>query len=202
LCTFAVGHLALGYITGKATSKLLNANLNIPLLFASSVIADIDLIIPGLQHRGLTHSIIFLSLLSLPAFVFYGKKATPYFVVLILHPLLGDYLAGGGVQLLWPASLEWYGIGIGITSLTGILIEWTFFIISLAIMLKTRDVWALFQQHPSNLLLSIPIFTVLIPTLLSFPIRVPLELIIPHLTYLTLFVLSILIDFKAKLMKT
>jgi membrane-bound metal-dependent hydrolase YbcI (DUF457 family) len=202
LCTFAVGHLALGYISGKATSKLLNVNVNIPLLFVVSVICDIDLIIPGLQHRGLTHSLIFLSLLSLPAFVFCGKKATAYFVALILHPLLGDYLAGGGVQLLWPVSLEWYGIGIGITSLTAILMEWTFFIVSLTVMFKTKDAWTLFQQHPSNLLLSIPIVTVLLPTLLSFPLHVPLELIIPHLIYLTLFALSILIDFKAILMKT
>jgi len=201
-CTFAVGHLALGYLTGKASSKLLNVNVNISLLFVASVLPDIDLLIPALEHRGLTHSLIFLSFLSLPMFLLFGKRATPYFVALIQHSILGDFLVGGSVQLLWPATLEWYGVGIRIASLTGILIEWTFFLTSITVMLKTKDAWTLFKQHSSNLLLSIPIFTVLLPTLLSFPLSVPLGLIIPHLTYLTLFALSILIDFKANLTKT
>jgi membrane-bound metal-dependent hydrolase YbcI (DUF457 family) len=189
-------------MTGKATGKLVNVKTIIPLLFVVSVLPDIDLLIPGLEHRGLTHSIIFLSLIFLPIFWLFGKRAAPYFIAVISHPLLGDYLAGGGVQLLWPATFQWYGIGIGITSLTNILAEWTFFLISLAVMFKTKDVWVLFQQHPSNLLLSIPIFTILLPALLSFPLHVPLALIIPHLAYLAIFTLSILIDFKAILPKS
>jgi len=202
LCTFAVGHLALGYITGKATSKLLNVNLNIPLLFVVSVLPDIDLLIPGLEHRGLTHSLIFLSLLFLPAFLLYGKRATPYFIALIQHSILGDFLVGGSVQLLWPTTFQWYGIGIGIKSLTSILVEWIFFLASLTFMLKTKDAPVLFQKHPSNLLLAIPIFTILLPTLISFPLSVPIELVIPHLIYLATFTFSIIIDFKAILRKT
>ncbi|MDH5438492.1 MAG: hypothetical protein OEX76_06285 [Candidatus Bathyarchaeota archaeon] len=57
----------------------------------------------------------------------------------------------------------------------------------------------LLQHHPSNLLLSIPIFTVLLPTLLSLPLSVPPELIIPHLAYLAIFTLSILTDLKPNL---
>lgn len=189
----------MGYLCGKATSKLLNMNVNVPLLFLASVISDIDLLIPGLEHRGPTHSPIIISLLFLPTFLIYGKRVTPYFIATIQHSILGDYLAGGGIQLLWPATLNWYGIGFEITSLTNILIEWTFFLTSLTIMHKTKDTWTLFQHHPSNLLLSIPVFTVLLPTLLSFPLSVPLELIIPHLAYLTIFALSILIDLKSTL---
>lgn len=85
------------------------------------------------------------------------------------------------------------------TSLTNILIEWNFFLTSLTIMHKAKDTWTLFQHHPSNLLLSIPIFTVLLPTLLSLPLSVPLELVIPHVTYLTIFTISILIDLKTSL---
>jgi len=198
---FAVGHLALGYITGKATSKLLNVNVNIPLLFVVSIISDIDLLIPGLEHRGPTHSLIIFSLLFLPIFMIYGKRATPYFIAMIQHSILGDCLIGGGIQLLWPATI-YYGIGIKITSLTNILTEWILFLTSLTIMFKAKDTWTLFQHHPSNLLLSIPVFTVLLPTLLSFPLSVPLELIIPHLTYLTIFTFSILVDLKSSLKMT
>jgi len=155
------------------------------------------MIIPGLEHRGPTHSLIVVSLLFLPIFVVYRKRAAPYFVAAIQHFILGDYLAGGeGIQLLWPATVQWYGLGFEATSLTSILTEWTFFLTSLTMMHKTKDTGTLFQHHPSNLLLAIPVFTVLLPTLLSFPISVPLELIIPHLIYLAIFTISILIDLK------
>ena len=83
------------------------------------------------------------------------------------------------------------------TSLPNVILEWTFFLTSLTLIYKTRDAWKLFQPHPSNLLLSIPVFTVLLPTLVSFPLPIPSGLIIPHLTYLTIFTLSILIDLKS-----
>lgn len=198
--TFAVGHLALGYITGKATSKLLNLDINIPLLLVASVIPDIDLLIPGLQHRGPTHSVIILTLLLTPAFIRYGKKATPYYIALIQHPIIGDSLTGGqGTQLLWPITTNWYPPGISMETLTGIYLEWIFFIGCTAIMLRTKDVHILFQGHRSNLILTLPIATVLLPTLFSIPLHVPAELIIPHLIYLTIFTISILTDLKTSL---
>jgi hypothetical protein len=79
------------------------------------------------------------------------------------------------------------------------LMEWILFLTSVTIMLKARDAWTLLRPHSSNLLLSIPASTVLIPELLSFPLSVPLALLIPHLTYLTLFAYSVLIDLKPSL---
>jgi len=194
--TFAVGHLALGYITGKASSKPLNVNVNLPLLFLASVISDVDLLIPGLKHRGPTHSLTMFFLLFIPALMVYGKRAVPYFIAAVQHSLLGDYLTGGGTQLLWPVTSNWYGIGITITSLTNVYLEWTVFLMSLTLMLKTKDFWTLFRHHPSNLMLTIPVLTLILPALLSFPLAVPLELIIPHLIYLTLLSVSALIDLK------
>jgi len=200
--TYAVGHLALGYLSGKVTSKILNVNINIPLLFLASIIPDFDLLIPGLQHRGPTHSIIIFCLLFLPAFILFGKRTTPYFVALTQHILIGDYLTDRGIQLLWPIASDWYGLGVEMISLTTIFTESILFFTSIIIMFKTKDAQLLLQRHPWNLTLSIPVLTVLLPTFLSFPLSVPLALIIPHLTYLTLFAFSILIDFKAILMKT
>jgi len=190
---YAVGHLATGYLSGKAVSKLAQVDVNIPLLFALSIIQDIDLLIPGLKHRGPTHSIIILCLLFLPAFVFYRKKAAPYFAALIVHPLVGDGITGGA-QLLWPVTTSDYGMRTVITSSANILTEWIFFLISFTILFKTRDMQTLLQPHSSNLSLLIPIFTVLTPTFFMFPLYVPFELIIPHLIYLTIFALSIFID--------
>jgi len=199
---FAVGHLALGYISGKTASKFLNVSVNIPLLFAASVIPDIDLLIPGLEHRGPTHSLIIFCFLFLPAFTLHRKRAMPYFIALAQHSLIGDYLTGGGIQLLWPVASNWYDARVRIKSLAEVSLEWIFFFACLTVMLKTRDAWILFHHHPSNLLLSVPILTVLLPPFFSFPMPVPPSLILPHLTYLTLFTLPILIDLKFSLKTT
>ena len=176
--------------------------LNIPLVLLASIIPDIDMLIPNLEHRGPTHSLILIFLFFLPAFALYRKRAAPYFVAVILHSIPADYFTGGGVQLLWPLTPYWYGMGgIKILSLTNIFIEWTLFLLFIAIMFKTKDVRVLFQHHASNMLLSIPVLTVLLPTLLSIPLSVPLELVIPHTIYLVLFTASVLIDFRYILSK-
>jgi membrane-bound metal-dependent hydrolase YbcI (DUF457 family) len=197
---YAVGHLAVGYLTGRAAGKYLKVNLNISLLFLVSVMPDIDLLIPVLEHRGPTHSLITFLLLLIPAILLYGKRAIPYFIALAQHSLIGDYITGS-TQLLWPLTPHTYGTGMRITSLPNILLEWGFFLVSMALMLKMKDIRLLFQHYPSNLLLTTPLFAVLLPTVLNFPIHVPLELLIPHLTYLTLFTLSIIMDLKAILSK-
>jgi hypothetical protein len=198
---YAVGHFALGYLTGKATSKSLNVSINLPLVFLASVLPDIDLLIPGLYHRGPLHSVIVYCLLFIPIFLIYRKRAAPYFVALIQHLIIGDYLTGN-TQLLWPASNDMYTLNIGISSLTNIALEWSSFLLSITIMYKTKDILTLFKPHPTNLILTIPVMTVLLPTIISYPLHVPLIMLIPHIVYLTLFGLSILVDWKAILTKT
>ena len=188
----------MGYLTGKAAGRLLDLSVNIPLLFLVSIIPDIDLLIPVLRHRGPTHSIIITILVFLPLATYYGKKTLPYFLAFAQHFLVGDYLTGEGIQLLWPLnSTNYYGPAIEITGLTNAAIEWILLLTSLLVMQKAKDSSLLFQMHSSNLLLSIPTFTVLLPALLSFPQYVPPALIIPHLIYIVIFAVSILTYFKA-----
>jgi len=199
---YAVGHFALGYLTGKLTAKSLDINVNIPLLFLASVFPDIDILIPGLVHRGPLHSVILFCLLFLPIFAIYKKRAAPYFVAVIQHIIIGDYLIGGDLQLLWPLTTNTYGFHIGIASLTNIALEWGLFLISMTFMIKTKDTFFLFKPHPSNMILAIPALTVLLPTVISFPLHVPLALLIPHIVYLILFTIPIIVDLKAMFRKT
>jgi hypothetical protein len=197
--SFAVGHLALGYILGKGSSRLIKTKINIPVILTLSVIPDVDMIIPFVEHRGPTHSVLMAFLIFIPIFAVYRNKAIPYFLALIQHPLLGDYMSGGRVQLLWPLTTQYYGIELGIKSQTNITIEWMLFLASIIIMLKAKDTTTFFQPHDSNLILSIPALTALLPTFLSFPLDVPMVLILPHLTYLFIFSYSIAIDVKRHL---
>ena len=190
---FAVGHLALGHICGFATSKVFKTNLNIPLILVLSVIPDVDILIPQLQHRGPTHSIIVATILFIPFFIIYKRKALPYFTALTQHFLVGDFIAGGNIQLFWPLTTQYYGIEIGITNPINITAEWVLFIVSISIMLKTNQIATLFKPYYSNLLLIIPVSTVLLPTFLSFPLKVPIWLIPPHIVYISIFAASIIV---------
>lgn len=199
---YAVGHFALGYLTGKLASKSLDVNVNLPLLFLVSVFPDIDILIPGLVHRGPLHSVLLFCLVFLPIFAIYKKRAAPYFVAVIQHVIIGDYLIGGDLQLLWPLTPNTYGLYIGMGSLIHVVLEWCLFIISMTFMIKTMDIVFLFKPHPSNMILAIPVLTVLLPTVISFPLYVPLALLIPHIIYLILFTIPIMIDLKIMLTKT
>ncbi len=198
--TFAVGHLALGYITGKAASKLLNVNVNIPLLFVASIIADIDLLMPDLlEHRGPTHSIILLLAIAFPSILVWKKQAIPYLAAFASHPLLGDYLtasAAEGVQLFFPLSSTGFSGGFEAPLFAYAYLELALFIAFLTLMLTTRDIMTLIKHNSSNLLLAIPVSTALLPVFLRFPFPVPPILIIPHLILLILLALPILIDIK------
>jgi hypothetical protein len=131
----------------------------------------------------------------IPFFAVYGKKAVPYFLALAQHALIGDYVTSGtmGVQLFWPLTTQPYGIGIAIRSQTNVGIEWIAFLAAIIIMVKTRDMTKFFQAHKSNLLLSIPTFTTLLPTLASFPLGVPLLLVPPHIFYTAIFSIAVIL---------
>ena len=198
--------MALAYLVAKASGKLLKVNFNIPLILVLSIIPDVDIILEFLLrsplHRGPTHSIIIAILVFIPFFVLYRKKAIPYFAALASHSLIGDFFIGGQLQLLWPLSTSEFGLYelgfpyINIYNPIDIALEFALFVIALIVMLKTRDLFHFFRNSKLNLVLFIPIFTVLLPTFASYPLRVPLLLVLPHLFYLVLFSISILIVLK------
>ena len=111
---FAVGHMSIAYLLGKGSSKALRTKLNIPILLVLSILPDIDIIYDYLTgneiHRGPTHSIVVALLAFIPVFIIYRKKAIPYFLALISHPLIGDFLIGGKLELFWPISTQQFGL--------------------------------------------------------------------------------------------
>ncbi len=199
---FAVGHMAVAYLLGKGSSKILSTTVNVPLLIVLSILPDIDIIYDFLMgteiHRGPTHSILFAVLLFLPIFIIYRKKAIPYFLVLLSHSLICDFLIGGHLLLLWPFSAVEYGLPyIDILSPVNIVLEFTLFLIAMAVLVKTDD-WRVFLSHnKTNLILIIPVVTVLLPSTVGYPFDESLfitqpVLAIAHIIYLCLFTVAIL----------
>ena len=136
----AIGHIALGYITGKIISKATGQSINIPVIWILSLLPDIDLLIPGLRHRGPTHSIIVALIIFTPLFIIASWKANPYFVALASHSLIGDYFTGK-TQLFWPLSLEWleYERAMRMGSVFEIFTEFALFAVMIAILILSRD---------------------------------------------------------------
>jgi len=188
---FAVGHLALGYLTGKTTSRLLEVKISTPLLFLASVLPDIDFFL-GLEHRGPTHSVIVYAVGFLPILLVYGKRFLPVLASLTQHSLLGDMLTGGGVQILWPATSKWYGLQLCVTSPLSISMEWTAFLLFLLLFWRTNDARSFLQGRQLNLLLTIPAFAIILPSFLGFPMAVPIALVGPHLVLLAILSISMI----------
>lgn len=191
---FAVGHLSLGYLFAKGSARLLKREINIPLVFVLSLIPDIDILIPMIQHRTVTHSIVTSSVVFLPFFILYGTTSIPYFVALAQHGLVGDFITGGtqGTQLLWPITSTPYGLPFSIVGTANLVLEWSSFLVALGVMIKTKDLQRLLKGKTSHLALFLPISTVLLPSFFRFPTYVPMLLLVPHMAYLALFSLSIL----------
>ena len=199
--------MAIAYLLGKASSKPLHLKPNIPLLLVLSIIPDIDIIYDFLTrselHRGPTHSIVVAIIVFIPIFVVYRKKAIPYFLALISHPLIGDFFIGGKLQLFWPLSTKQYGLhelgsyNIQITDPVNIVTEILLFTIATLVLYKTGDWKVFFTSNKTNLVLIIPIVTVLLPSTIGYPLNAPLLLTQPtlalaHLFYLVLFSIAVL----------
>lgn len=193
--------MALGYMLGKGSAKLVKTTLNIPLALMLSVIPDIDIFLEHvgglasvIPHRGPIHSVVLSLVVFIPLFIIYRKAALPYFIALIQHMLIGDYLTGTQLKLFWPMTQQKFGIQTRIDSIQNIGLEIFLFTISITLLLVTKDISKLFHSHKSNLLLAIPTFTVLLPTFLGYPLDVPALMIPPHLIYTAIFAVSITIE--------
>jgi membrane-bound metal-dependent hydrolase YbcI (DUF457 family) len=192
---FAIGHLSLGYLVAKVSARILKVQLNMPLLFAASVIPDIDLLLEFLVHRGPTHSLITITALMVPFLILYRKNAVPYFVALASHSLIADFFTGG-VQLFWPVSSKFYGaVNIDVSSLINALLELGLFLVSIAAMFKTGDLRKI-ASDKYKIALLVPIGAVLGPLLTTgsdIEETLPLLLVIPSLCYLAIFAYSIIV---------
>lgn len=183
--------MSIAYLLGKGSSKPLGYKPNIPLLLVISIIPDVDIIfdfLTGSQlHRGPTHSVVIAIIAFIPFFIIYRKKAIPYFLALISHPLIGDFFIGGKLELLWPISNSQFGLHelggpyISIYMPIDGIIEVAIFIIAAYLLIKSNDLKIFFTAHRSNLLLIIPLFTALLPTTIGFPSSEPLFLFNPLL---------------------
>jgi membrane-bound metal-dependent hydrolase YbcI (DUF457 family) len=193
---FAVGHIAIGYLIAKIICRVFNLDLNLPAILTFSLLPDIDLVVPGLLHRGPTHSILFILLISIALLAYLSKPSLPYIAALSTHSLIGDVITDGGVQLLWPFSKEWiqYSYSVTMTSSLEVYLETSLFILLMITMFLSGDLLKFLRPKNSNKLLFIPLATIVLPAMFKYPVSIPQPLIIQHLILLGIVGLSFIIS--------
>ena len=144
---YLLGHIALGYISGKIITKITGKDFNTILIWIISVSPDLDLLIPGLVHRGASHSIISAIIFFIPIFIIYDN-AYPYLAALLSHSLIGDYFTIHGSKLLWPLRKTFYVSPLAwpVRSPFGILVEALLFTLMIFIM-RPRNPFSK-SRHP------------------------------------------------------
>ena len=159
------------------------------------------------MHRGPSHSLIVITAAAIPFFAVYGKRMVPYYAALLTHVLIGDYLTGGA-QLLWPLFNETVKLtDVSVGDIISVATELILFVISLAFMIKLRDLGSFISHNVSNLTLIVPFAATLGPLLqavfeMSFGLPSKLDtcslylLVAPSLFFMVLFGISILIELR------
>jgi len=74
--------------------------------------------------------------------------------------------------------------------------EWAAFLLFLILLWKTNDARSLLKGNKLNLLLTIPVFAIVLPAFLGFPMVVPVALIVPHIILLAILAIPIITGFK------
>lgn len=108
------GHLALGYFSGVLYKRVTGKNFNLGVIWVFSLLPDLDLVVPGLVHRGPSHSVVV-------ALLFFYRGSLPYLVSLLSHSLIGDYFTAFGCQLFWPFASSWFRYEYALCSSGGVL---------------------------------------------------------------------------------
>jgi membrane-bound metal-dependent hydrolase YbcI (DUF457 family) len=137
---------------------VLKTRVNPYVVLLLGALPDMDLFFAsfGVQHRTVTHSLIFWPVVFIPVFVKYRKQSIPYFVALTQHIVLGDLIVNY-VKPFWPISSVKLGLGLNLMSLGNIVIEIAGLIIFLMLLRFKGDYKLMFGVKKHNLLSIAPL---------------------------------------------
>ncbi len=121
----------------------------------------------------------------LPLFIYYRGKTFPYFLAYLSHTVLGDLITTRSVIFLWPFSSKIFRIPLpfdaGYKNTFGANLELVLFGLFYLVFFLTKDYALELYSEGVKFIFLIPFIALLVPVVFSFPVTVPLRLIIPHL---------------------
>ena len=119
-----ITHIAVGSVAGMAVDKAVSGTLGPYAALLGGVVAvlpDLDIVLPFLKHRGITHSIWAVIVAGLAVGALLGMEAGIVAAAAVASHILIDLPNYAGVQVLWPKeaiSFGWFkGDNIAINAL-------------------------------------------------------------------------------------
>lgn len=166
------------YVTGKFCSSRLGVGINPYLLLFLGALPDVDVLLGGLgiEHRGITHSVLFWSLVFVPVFFKYRKKSIPYFVAVIQHILFGD-LVVNRTDPFWPFGFN-VGLRVDLFSIENILLEIAGLAIFLILATRKNERKIFIGINRRNLLCVLPLLSLV--TFLLFIYQQDIHFLLEH----------------------
>lgn len=188
---YAVGHMAWGYIFGRLAGKATKTKTITSLLFAVSMLPDVDLFLKpyGIVHRGPLHASFTLLCFSLPFLIVYRRRALPYIVSVFQHLLFGDFIIGSSM-LLWPFSSRFYGLRFRLGGSLDVTLELVGFVSSLWLLFRLDDIRHVLSPEKWNVAMIFCGAMIFLSVFYGIGILVPLVLVLPHIVFLVLFAVS------------
>jgi membrane-bound metal-dependent hydrolase YbcI (DUF457 family) len=142
---------------GRACSSKLKVPVNPYIILFLGALPDMDLLLDslGITHRGITHSVFLWTLLFVPVFFLYRKRAIPYFVAVMQHMLFGDLIVGYGNPFL-PLEVN-ASLGLDLFSIHNIALEAAGLAVFLFYVGKNGDSKIFLSKRRENLLVLLPL---------------------------------------------
>ena len=186
----AVGHIAVAYLVTRGLKRGMWRSMSLPLVWAFSLLPDVDLLIPGVRHMGPTHSIFFAVALFVPLFLYFRAEALPYFLGYASHTVLGDLITNQGVKFLWPLSQRSFQFPLPLTVTCDITfsanLELVLFGLFCLVYFLTKDYASELYREDLKFVFFIPFIALLVPVVFNFHIPVPLRLVPSHLVLMVI----------------
>jgi membrane-bound metal-dependent hydrolase YbcI (DUF457 family) len=187
----APGHLAISYFITKIISYSTKTKPDLKIIWILALLPDIDLLIPGIPHRGQTHSVLLQLALFLPIIIYYGRSTLPYLFALLSHSLIGDIVSYSKIMLFWPLDSGWYSVTIPWRYNAYVYyLEAAIFIPFVFFFIQQKDYQRLYNDKSHNLLTLIPATAIIIPIFYNARLITPRSLLTINILALGLLLLS------------
>ncbi|MGH9877574.1 MAG: metal-dependent hydrolase [Nitrososphaerales archaeon] len=168
------------YIAGRFCSSRLGVGINPYLVLFLGALPDIDVLLGGLgiEHRGITHSVLFWAVVFVPIFFKYRKRSIPYFVAVIQHILFGD-LVVNRTDPFWPFGFN-IGLRVDLLSIENVLLETAGLVIFLILTTRNNGRKIFLGNNRRNVLSILPLLPLV--TFVLFIYQQDVQFLLEHET--------------------
>jgi hypothetical protein len=164
---YLLGHIAIGYLVVWGFARWRKEKFSLWLALTVGIVPDYDILFRGLglAHHTYTHSLLLWAPVVI-ALVLWNRKTLPYVAGILSHLLIGDFLVSS-VPLLLPISNISVGLRFGMPSFVDAILESSSLALMFLLMWRNGDLRNMLSGQRSNLLILVPLVSMVSLTWLA-----------------------------------